>query len=80
MKARKIFCALLTLVTIISGSVTKDVYADEPSFLSENTQIIEKSLEQSDINVIKVSQLFTIMVMRWNQIILKMVKMREIIW
>lgn len=56
MKARKIFCALLTLVTIISGSVTKDVYADEPSFLSENTQIIEKSLEQSDINVIKVSK------------------------
>ena len=52
----RIFCALLTLVTIISGSLTKDVYADEPSFLSENTQIIEKSLEQSDINVIKASK------------------------
>lgn len=55
-ESKKNFCALLTLVTIISGSVTKDVYADEPSFLSENTQIIEKSLEQSDINVIKVSK------------------------
>ena len=31
----------------------------KPSFLSENTQIIKKSLEQSDINVIKVMFIFT---------------------
>lgn len=80
----RIFCALLTLVTIISGSLTKDVYADEPSFLSENTQIIEKSLEQSDINVIKVSKDKDTIIHNNGYAMesdyLKMVKMREIIW